>query len=194
MTTWTAAVRLLAAGAVGALALAGCGGGTDEGSSPLSTAATTTTTILPATTTTTPRATTSTTRPGATPTTSVRVTTPPRAPTYVEGVPQVRASPPRGPVGTRVHIEGDGFTDEQWKASGTTLWLTGSPSGCALYAEAAHTVRVTAGGHLSGDFTVPAQGVCRQSDIGDAPVAAGRYTIAFQCTACFVGDFEVTAG
>lgn len=58
----------------------------------------------------------------------------------------------------------------------------------------AASVRVTADGHLSGEFTVPAGGECRQSDVGDAVVVAGSYRIVYACTACTVGTFEVTGG
>ena len=108
-------------------------------------------------------------------------------------IPQVSLNPPRAPVGARVSVEGTGFTDEQWQASGMSLWLSGSGGeGCALYAEAEHTVRVTAGGTLEGTFVVPATGECRQSDIGSRSVQPGTYNLAFGCTACFIGRFEVT--
>jgi hypothetical protein len=145
-------------------------------------------------TTTTAAPTSQTTRARATTTVAPRVTTTvsPRAPVLVEGVPQVTATPGRAAVGAQVHVEGYGFTDEQWKAPGASLWLTASPTGCALYASAEHTVRVTADGHLSGEFVVPVQGDCRQSSTGQVPVTAGTYRIAYSCTACFVGTFVVT--
>lgn len=104
------------------------------------------------------------------------------------------ASPGSGSPGARIHLEGNGFDDANWKAAANPLWLVAQSGGCSLYAEAEHTVTVTVGGHLSGDFVVPATGDCRMSDAGLQPVGPGRYTIAFQCTACSVGTFEVTAG
>ena len=175
-------------GVVGLVALGACGGDT-EGAVPLRTvpptsAAPTTTTAPP-----TPE----TTRVRVTTTVAPRVTTtaPSRVPVLVDGVPQVTATPARAGIGARVHVEGYGFTDQQWK-SPSTLWLTASPTDCHIYAEAEHGVRVSAEGHLSGDFVVPATGDCRMSDVGGVPVTPGTYTIAYACTACFVGTFTVT--
>ena len=109
---------------------------------------------------------------------------------YKDGVPQVIVTPGAGKAGDRVRVEGSGFTDAQWQGPGKMLWLAGS-GGCGVSAQAEHTIRVTADGRLSGELTVPARGTCPQSDVGDAPVVAGRYRIAFACTACFVGTFEV---
>jgi hypothetical protein len=106
----------------------------------------------------------------------------------------VTASPARGAIGDKIHIEGSGFTDVHWKAQGASLWLSGNLPGCVLYASAQHSVRVTADGYLSGDFTVPARGDCRQSDVGEAAVVAGSYNIVYSCTACTIGKLEVTGG
>lgn len=188
---WAAAPRLAFAtvGVVGLVALGACGGDR-EGAVPLRTVPPTS--AAPLTTTTAPP-TPETTRVRVTTTVAPRVTTtvPSRAPVLVEGVPQVTATPARAGVGARVHVDGYGFTDQQWK-SPSSLWLTASRTGCALYASAEHTVRVTADGHLSGDFVVPATGECRMSDVAEAPVTAGTYRIAYSCTACFVGTFTVT--
>jgi hypothetical protein len=132
-----------------------------------------------------------TTRPATTvarPTTTA-VTTPPAV--YVDGVPQVAVTPGRGAPATRVQLDGYGFTDQQWQGPGKALWLAGS-GGCGVTAQAEHDIRVTPDGHLTGSFVVPARGQCPQSDVADAPVTAGRYRIAFSCTACVVGEFEVT--
>lgn len=179
-------MRLLAAaGVVGALALSACSGGGDAGSEPLAAARTTTTTAPPEDPSPTTAPVTDTTRPRT-------ATTVAPAAEYVNGVPQVRATPARGPIGTRVTIEGSGFTEGNWKAQGVSLWLVGSASGCALYADAEHTVRVSADGRLTGDFVVPRSGGCRMSDTGFSQLPAGSYKIAFQCTACMIGEFEVT--
>ena len=180
---------LLTAGVVALLALGGCGGDT-EGAVPLRTVPPTS--AAPTSTTTAPP-TTETTRGRVTTTVAPRVTTtvPSRTPVLVEGVPQVTATPARAGVGARVHVEGYGFTDQHWR-SPSTLWLTASATDCNIYAETQHTVRVTADGHLSGDFVVPARGECRMSDLGEAPVTAATYRIAYGCTARFVGTFVVT--
>lgn len=115
------------------------------------------------------------------------------APVYVDGVPQVKATPASGKVGSRVRVEGLGFTDQQWANPNDSLWLVLDGPGCSLYAEARHSLRVSPGGRLAGEFTVPARGDCRQSDRGDVPVVAGRYRIAYSCTVCFIGEFRVTS-
>jgi spore germination protein GerM len=114
-------------------------------------------------------------------------------PVLEDGIPQVTVSPSRGPAGARVHIEGDGFTDEQWRSPDSSLWLVGSgDGGCQLYAAAEHSVHVSPDGHLMGDFVVPGgNGECRQEG-RPAPVAPGRYTVVYQCTPCTIGRFEVT--
>lgn len=112
-------------------------------------------------------------------------------PIYEDGIPQVKVSPSRGPVGSRVRIDGYGFTDEQWRSAESSLWLVGAGSGtCQLYASAQHTIRITPEGHLTGEFTVPAVGDCRQEERQE-PVTPGRYTITYQCTPCTIGRFEV---
>jgi hypothetical protein len=184
-THWLAAT----AGVVGLVALGACGGDR-EGAVPLRTVPPTSAAPAP---TTMAKPTTETTRVRVTTTVAPRVTTtvPPRPPVLVDGVPQVTATPARAGVGARVHVEGYGFTDQQWR-SPSTLWLTASPTVCNIYAEAEHSVRVSGDGHLSGDFVVPATGECRMSDVGGVAVTPGTYTIAYACTACFVGTFTVT--
>ncbi|HVF14208.1 MAG TPA: hypothetical protein VM942_06380, partial [Acidimicrobiales bacterium] len=93
---------------------------------------------------------------------------------------------------TRVSITGDGFTDEHWQTPGVPLWLAGGPSDCDFYAPADHDVQVSADGHLSGSFAVPDHGDCRQSSTS-LPIEAGTYRIVYQCTACIIGEFDVTA-
>jgi len=115
-----------------------------------------------------------------------------KVPRHVDGVPQVKATPGAAKVGDRVRVEGYGFTGEQWAAPNAPLWLA-LDGGCGLYARAESTLRVTAGGRLVGELTVPARGECRQSDRSDEPVVACRYRIAFSCTACFIGELKVVA-
>ncbi len=173
---------------VGLLVFAGCSGDDARSLGPVPTAPTTTTTAAvtsttPATTATTVAPTT--TRPAATATSSTA------APRLVNGVPQVTATPARAPVGGRVRVEGTGFTDPMWRASAPPLWLA-EKAGCNLFAQADHSITVTAAGRLSGEFTVPATGHCRMSDLGERPVTAGSYRITFTCTACSIGELEVT--
>lgn len=99
-------------------------------------------------------------------------------------------------MGARVRIEGTGFTDEMWKVRDAPLWLSGpGPEGCNLFADAEHTVTVSSAGRLTGAFVVPYTGGCRMGEpaVG-VPVRAGVYRVVFPCTACFIGEIEVTAG
>ncbi|HJV09415.1 MAG TPA: hypothetical protein VJ653_07025, partial [Acidimicrobiales bacterium] len=114
-------------------------------------------------------------------------------PRLVDGIPQVTATPARAAVGGQVRIEGTGFTDAMWRAGGAPLWLVGR-TGCSMYAQAEHSVTVSAAGRLAGELTVPAFGGCRMSEASADPVVAGAYRIAFACTACFIGELDVTAG
>lgn len=170
-----------------ALALGACTGGSEGGSLALGPTTTTTSVAEPATTTTT-------TAPAAPATTSVRpVATTLPAPVVVDGIPQVRATPARASVGDRVRIEGTGFTAENWKTANLPLWLSAMEAPCALYAETNASVTVTADGRLSGSFTVPASGHCRQSDIDEMPLVSGRYHLNFQCTVCRIGQIQIDA-
>ncbi len=93
-----------------------------------------------------------------------------------------------------MRIEGYGFSDLQWRAAGVSLWLHAARGSCDLYAEAAHTVSVSADGHLVGQFTVPSHGDCRMANPSHRlALDPGRYNIVFSCTACFIGDFDVVA-
>lgn len=137
-----------------------------------------------------PEATTTTSPPGRVTTTTIARTTTTGRPSA--GEPRVVASPARGAPAVRVNISGDGFTAEHWKSPNVPLWLAGGPAACDFYADADHQVTVTAAGRLTGWFVVPSHGNCRQSSVGDLPVAAGRYRIVYQCTACIIGEFDVT--
>lgn len=188
-------LNVLAVGLAGVVALGACGGGSDAGSSGLArgrTAKTSTTTAASVSSTTTTGPAVSPTTTARPPVTATTTTTTPSG-RFVDGVPQVTASPRSGVAGDRIHIEGHGFTEQNWKEPTARLWLAGSAPGCALYAAAAHTVTVSASGLLSGEFIVPAEGECRQSDVPEAPVRAGAYRIVFQCTACTIGELEVAA-
>jgi len=125
---------------------------------------------------------------GRTPSTTVEG----RAPVYVNGVPQVTATPSRGVAGTRVRLEGYGFADTRWRRGADDLWLTDTrgESDCLVVAPAEHDVTVTADGHLSGTFVVPARGACRFG-AGEVDTGPLEYEISYQCTDCHIGTFTV---
>lgn len=164
-----------------------CTGGSEGGSQALGTARTTTTAQAAGVETSTS------TTVGSTSTVPAAATTTLPRPVYVDGIPQVRVTPTRASVGTRVRIEGTGFTDQQWKPPGGTLWLSAIEAPCALVAETDATVTVTADGRLTGSFVVPPFGACRQSDVLEMRLVGGRYYLNFQCTVCRIGVLEIDA-
>ncbi len=116
-----------------------------------------------------------------------------REPVYRDGVPQVTASPTRAPAGTRVRLDGYGFTGDPWQDGGGYLALSDPRDlgECVVFAEADHDLTVTPDGHLSGSFVVPAKGVCRHST-GEVHLGAGgRYDIELRCATCRIGTFTV---
>ena len=169
-----------------AVVLGACTDDGEGGSLALGRASTTTTTTTepPGTTTTTLAPVSTTIRPSAS-TTS--------APVVVDGIPQVRVTPDRAAVGSRVRIEGTGFTGDPWQRPRGNVWLSLLEGPCALVADTDASVTVTADGRLSGSFTVPAEGVCRQSDLGGMALIGGRYYIDFQCLVCRIGLLTVDA-
>ena len=172
---------------VGLLILSGCSGGDARSLGPVPTAPTTTTTE-PVTSTTPPTTATTvaptTTRPAAATATTA-------APRLVNGIPQVTATPARAPIGGRVRIEGTGFTDPMWRVAEAPLWLVGQTP-CHFFAQATHSVTVSAAGRLTGEFTVPVAGGCRMSEESSIWLTAGAYRIVFVCTPCTIGELEVT--
>jgi hypothetical protein len=109
----------------------------------------------------------------------------------VDGIPQVKLTPSRAPVGTSVDVEGYGFTGEPWQTADGPLWLSGT-NGCGLFAPADHDLRVSGDGHLVGSFVVPEKGECRFEEApGEVSIAGGHFKLAFQCTACHIGTFTV---
>jgi hypothetical protein len=115
-------------------------------------------------------------------------------PVYVDGVPQVVATPSRAPAGTRVQLDGYGFVGDPWQAGPEYLALTDlSQYGeCVVFARADHDLTVTTDGHLSGHFVVPAEGECRYAPgrINFAG-ASHRYVIEYGCPTCRIGTFTV---
>lgn len=197
-STGSARTRLVVAAGVGAvLALSACGGeGEVSSTGPMEPAAdeeASSPTAVPVPTTRRPGTSAPPTTSGASP---EPADAPGTTPVYdANGLPQVTASPRQGAIGATIHLDGYGFTDSHWHGSGNSLWLAGDDgSGCQVYAEARHTLRVTPDGRLHGDFVVPARGGCRQTGASDLPLRPGAYAIVYQCTPCTIGAFEVTGG
>ena len=174
---------------VGLTTLAACGGD-DERTAPV----TSTTAAADGPSTTTPPATPTTVDGTATTVRRTATTTAAAEPGSqpVDGMPQVTLTPSHGEPGESIAVEGSGFVDPQWKQSPASVWLAGSLPNCAVYAQAKHNFVVSAAGLLTGVFVVPAQGECRQSDLTEAVLTAGSYRLVFQCTACTIGQFELT--
>ncbi|MGZ4146423.1 MAG: hypothetical protein ACXVPL_01845 [Actinomycetota bacterium] len=115
------------------------------------------------------------------------------------GLPAVTVTPARGPVGTRIRIEGDGFTDRMWQelgpgADGYGVFLLGQgPGNCELIAQGEHMVDIDPVGHLTAELTVPVEGACFQGGRMTA-VRPGRYSVGVGCHACLLATFDVAAG
>ena len=173
---------------VGFLVLTGCSGDGARSLGPVPTAPATSTTTTPPPAPSTTAATPTT---AATLTTVRASTTTTTGPRLVDGIPQVPATPARAPIGGVVRIEGTGFTDPMWKGADAPLWLVGRTP-CDLFAEATHSVTVSAAGRLTGEFTVPLAGGCHMAAGGAIGLTAGTYRIVFSCTPCTIGQLEVT--
>ena len=172
-----------------AVVVAACGGSEQEGAQENpDPAPTTVTTAVPASTTALPQTPASTTIAPRTSTTAAV-----RQPVLKDGIPQVTLTPAQAAVGGTVAFSGAGFTDSMWRA-GDTLWVVGgSEGGCSLYAEAMGArVTLARGGLLEGEFVVPSNGPCRQSEPPrGAEVAPGDYRLAYGCTPCFIGELRI---
>ena len=114
----------------------------------------------------------------------------PESPYEVDN-PWVVVSPSRAPAGTRVFLDGTGFTADHWQSHGQ-LWLSivGGQSSCYLMALADSQVVIDDTGHLEGSFVVPEKGPCRFS-VDEMSTAGFQFNIAYQCTACHIGTFFV---
>ncbi len=147
-----------------------------------------------------PRVTTTTTN--AAPTTTTTTVAPPPVqdlpphheppPTVVDELPWMTVSPSRAVAGTRVFLDGYGFTADHWQSHGQ-LWLSiaGGQSSCHLVAKADSQVFLEGAGRLFGSFVVPETGICRFTKGEEMNTAGYSFDIAYQCTACFVGTFFV---
>jgi hypothetical protein len=112
----------------------------------------------------------------------------------------VTATPDHGPVGTRVHLEGEGFTDSYWQsANQASDWAYGISlirayeNGCEGIASSENiSGRIDPDGHLVADFTVAGTYTCFQRSGLPGPVTPGTWSVVINCHACGVGTFEVT--
>lgn len=113
-------------------------------------------------------------------------------PTYEVDNPVVFVSPSRAPAGTRVFLDGTGFTGDHWESHGQ-LWLSivGGQSSCYLVAWADSQIVIDDFGHLEGSFIVPEKGSCRFTMNDEMSTAGLDFQLAYQCTACFIGTFSV---
>jgi hypothetical protein len=114
----------------------------------------------------------------------------------------VTATPNHGPVGSRIHLEGEGFTDSYWQhANQASDWAYGISmirdyeNGCEGIASSENlTGHIDPRGHLVADFTVGGTYTCFQRGGAPGPVTPGNWSIVINCHACAVGTFEVTKG
>jgi hypothetical protein len=117
----------------------------------------------------------------------------PSPPTGSTGFPPVTVTPAHGPVGTRVSIEGDGFTGPDWQdpSGGYGVFLLRDlADGCELIAGNDVSVHVNGTGHLVAHVTVSSTGSCFQSG-REERVRPGTYQIGIACHACELGTFVV---
>jgi hypothetical protein len=104
----------------------------------------------------------------------------------------VRITPERGPVGTRVRITGRCFP-RRWN-SGYGIFLRRQftkPRECEIIAGGAFRFRVNRARAGRGWFEVARGGACFQRRYRRR-VTPGRYDIGFGCHACTLGRFRVT--
>jgi hypothetical protein len=108
------------------------------------------------------------------------------------GPVDVRISPRRGPVGTRVRISGRCFP-RRWN-SGYGIFLLRQftkPRECELIAGGRFRFRVNHAGVGRGWFKVARDGACFQHRYRRR-VTPGRYWVGFGCHTCSIGRFRVT--
>ncbi len=115
------------------------------------------------------------------------------------GLPAVTVTPNQGPVGTRVHLSGDGFSGQVRQTIGGALdsrgygvFLEGAfPPDCDLIATTGFTLTISTVGHLVAEFRAPAKGDCFQQARGML-LSPGWYKVNIGCHVCEVGIFRVT--
>ena len=112
-------------------------------------------------------------------------------PTHEVDNPWAVVSPAGAPAGTRVFMDGTGFTADYWHSHGQ-VWLSiaGGQSSCYLMALADGQIVIDDAGHLQGSFVVPEKGTCRFST-DEMSTAGFLFDVAYQCPLCFVGTFVV---
>jgi len=178
-------------GVAAAVVATGCGdrGDAREQAGVVRPATTTTTTVAPAVTQTTLDP-----RPATTTTVAPQPVDDEVVPAEVLSgeAPRLWASPSQAPAGTRVFLEGTGFTPDAWRPHGP-LWLSVAPNqgACYLVAETESQISIDDGGHLEGSFLVPERGACRFTAGEEMGTAGLDFHLAYQCTACTFGSFFV---
>jgi hypothetical protein len=108
------------------------------------------------------------------------------------GPVDIRITPKRGPVGTRVRITGRCFL-RRWN-SGYGIFLRRQFTklrGCEIIAGGGFRFRVNRARRGRGWFEVARDGACFQRRYRRR-VTRGRYAIGFGCHACTLGRFRVT--
>jgi len=185
---------------------------TEKPATPVDTAPSTTVTMAPATAKPVTRVTVAEPprRPAA-PTTTTTTTTTARPPVVADPAehgsprsPMDYIEPPRpwvttdfdwGGAGQVVRMEGYGFVGDRWRSHPESrLWLNSPQPGCDLFAVAEHDVVVSADGHLTGSFVVPATGTCGFAGVMEVETINLEFRLAFNCTECVMGDFYVLPG
>jgi hypothetical protein len=108
--------------------------------------------------------------------------------------PQIGLVPASGPVGTRVQVTGVGFVGPWSDTQGFGIALVRDlfrQTGCSMIAGTEHEVSIE-DGVLSGEFIVPAEGGCEQTDRTAEAIVPGVYGVIVGCKTCVVGTFRVT--
>ena len=108
--------------------------------------------------------------------------------------PQIALVPASGPVGTRVQVTGVGFVGPWSETRGFGIALVrdlSQQTACSIIASTEHDVSIE-DGILTGQFVVPAEGGCEQTDRMHADVIPGVYRVVVGCKTCLVGTFRVT--
>lgn len=110
--------------------------------------------------------------------------------------PHISVDPPQGPVGTLVHVTGDGF-DEQLRdnvnsGDGYVVGLLRDFGDCELIGGDGVSAHIDDNGHLEATIRISSEGACFQDGKRHA-VVPGVYGIIVGCHACIYGEFTVTA-
>lgn len=107
-------------------------------------------------------------------------------------------SPISGPIGTRVHVSGQGFTGaagDEARAHSYFFALVGLPNGpgCELIAPSVDPqVSIDLAGNLTGSFSIPSRGSCFQQSGSARPLPPGSYYITLGSHSDSLAQFAVT--